>query len=76
VISRQILAALVLALPVLVLAFAVLAGASLLTAAMGDVAGARALRWIAVGALVVLTIDALLLLAALGIRAVEEEDRR
>jgi hypothetical protein len=76
VISRQILAALVLALPVLVLAFAVLAGASLLTSAMGDVAGARALRWIAVGALVVLTIDALLLLAALGIRAVEEEDRR
>ena len=65
-----------LALPVLVMTFAVLAGAAMLTAGMGDVAGARALQWIAVGALIVLAIDALLLLAALGIRAVEEEDNR
>jgi hypothetical protein len=76
VISRQILAALVLALPVLVVTFAVLAGASMLAAGMGDATGARALQWIAVGTLTGLTIDALLLLAALGIRAVEEEDNR
>ncbi len=76
VIPRRFLAVLVLALPVLVVTFAVLAGASLLAGGMGDVLGAAALRWVAISALIVLVIDALLLLAVLGLRAVREEDER
>ena len=75
-IPRHYLAVLVLALPVVVVTFAVLAGASFLASGLGDVPGARGLRWVAIGSLIVLVIDALLLLAALGIRAVQEEDER
>ena len=73
-IPRRYLAALVLALPVLVVTFAVLAGASFLAAGLGDAPGAMALKWVALGFLIVLVIDAILLLGALGIRAVQEED--
>lgn len=75
-IPRRLLAALVLALPVLVVTFAVLAGASMLAGGLGDAAGATALKWIAVGALIVLVIDAVLLLAVLGIRAAQEDERQ
>jgi hypothetical protein len=74
VIPRRYLAALVLALPVLVVTFAVLAGASFLARGVGDAPGAAALKWVAFGSLIVLVIDAILLLAILGIRAVQEED--
>jgi len=74
VIPRRLLAVLVLALPVLVVTFAVLAGASMLASGLGDAAGAAALNWVAFGALIVLVIDALLLLAVLGIRAVQEDE--
>ena len=74
-IPRRLLAVLVLALPVLVVTFAVLAGASLLAGGLGDSAGAAALKWVAIGALIVLVIDALLLLAVLGIRAAQEDER-
>jgi len=74
VIPRRYLAALVLALPVLVVTFAVLAGASFLAAGLGDGPGAAALKWVALGSFIVLVIDAILLLAVLGIRAVQEED--
>jgi len=75
VIPRRLLAALVLALPVLVVTFAVLAGASLLAGGLGDDPGAAALKWVAIGALIVLVIDALLLLAVLGIRAAQDDER-
>ena len=73
-IPRRYLAALVLALPVLVVTFAVLGGASFLAAGLGDAPGATALKWVALGSLIVLVIDAILLLVVLGIRAVQEED--
>ncbi|MCI0360093.1 MAG: hypothetical protein L0211_16570 [Planctomycetaceae bacterium] len=74
---RRLLLLLVLALPVLVVTFAVLAGASFLAAALGDAPAAAALKWVAMGALIVLVIDAILLLAVLGIRAArEDEDQR
>jgi len=75
VIPRRLLAVLVLALPVLVFTFAVLAGASMLAGGLGDAVGAAALKWVALGALIVLVIDALLLLAVLGIRAAQEDER-
>jgi hypothetical protein len=73
---RRALPVLVLALPVLVVTFAVLAGASLLAGGMRDAAGAVALRWIAIGALIALAIDALLLLGVLGFRAAQEDEEQ
>jgi hypothetical protein len=69
VIPRPLLVALVYSLPILVVAFAVILGAASVAQAMGDAAGGRALSWIAIGALILLAIDVLLLVGALGIRA-------
>lgn len=73
-IPRRYLVVPVLALPVLVVTFAVLAGATFLAAALGDAPGAAALKWVALGSLIVLVIDAIVLLALLGIRAVQEDE--
>ena len=70
-IPRLFLATLVFAMPFLIVVFAVVIGASLLTQSLGDVAGARILFWTAMTALVLLVIDALLLLGALGLRALD-----
>jgi hypothetical protein len=69
------LKALVLALPVLIVAIAVVLCAAALAAGMGDEPGARLLRWWAIAALLLLAIDAILLLAVLGMRALEHEER-
>ena len=74
-IPRPLLQVLVYALPVLVVAFAVILGAAQLAAAMKDAAGSRALVWVAVGALILLVIDVLLLVGALGLRALDGETR-
>ena len=74
VIPRRYLVVPVLALPVLVVTFAVLAGATFLAAALGDAPGTAALKWVAMSSLIVLVIDAILLLALLGIRAVQEDE--
>jgi hypothetical protein len=71
-IPRRLLTTLVFALPILVVAFGVVLGAAELAKALGDAAGARGLSWIAIAALILLVIDALLLLGALGLRALEE----
>ena len=66
---RSLLLVLVFSLPILVVCFAVIMGAASLAQALGDAAGGRALFWVAMGALILLVIDALLLLGALGMRA-------
>lgn len=76
VLPRWSLKALLLALPVLVVAFGVVLGASQLAAGMGDAPGARWLLWWAIAALILLVIDAILLLALLGLRAAAEDDRQ
>ena len=75
-ISRSVLTTLVLALPLLVCTFAVVLGVSALTQAMQDEVGARALRWVAVGVLVLAVIDMLLLLCVLGLKALNDDDRK
>jgi hypothetical protein len=75
VIPRWSLKALVLALPVLVIALAVILGASQLAAGLGDPAGERLLRWWAIAALILLVCDAVLLLALLGLRAIEADEQ-
>jgi uncharacterized membrane protein YqhA len=74
VIPRPVLTVLVFALPLLIVTFAVVLGVSSLTEAMQDEAGARTLRWISVGVLVLAVIDMLLLLCALGLYALHHGD--
>lgn len=71
-VPRRILVVLVLALPVLVVAFAVVMGGGGLAQGMGDPAGATALRWIGMACLMLLVMDGLLLLLALGLNAIDE----
>ena len=75
VIPKRFLLVLVFALPILVVAFGVLMGGYALAQAMQDLTGARALLWIAVGALLLLVADAVLLVMSLGINAVQDRDR-
>jgi len=72
-IPRWFLTTLVFALPVLVVTFAVVLGAAALAGGLGDASGSRGLFWLAMAALVLLVIDVLLLVAALGIRALEAD---
>ena len=71
-IPRWFLTTLVFTLPILAVTFGVVLGASALTSALGDAAGAYGLFWCAMAALIGLVIDGLLLLVTLGIRAVDE----
>ena len=73
-IPRPVLTILVFALPLLVCTFAVVLGVSALTQAMQDEGGARALRWVSVGVLVLAVIDMLLLLCVLGLKALNDDD--
>jgi len=75
VIPRSVLTVLVFALPLLIVTFAAVSGASALTEAMQDEAGARALRWISVGVLVLAVIDVLLLVCVLGLQAINHGDQ-
>jgi hypothetical protein len=75
VIPRRILVPLVLAIPVLVVTLATVACASWVAEGMHDLVAARALRWIATGAGLMLLVDAILLLTALGINAVQEQSQ-
>jgi hypothetical protein len=72
-IPRWFLTTLVFALPVLVVTFAVVLGAAALAGGLGDAAGSRGLFWCAIAALVLLVIDVVLLVAVLGIRALEAD---
>jgi len=74
VVPRSILKTLVLLLPLLVCTFAVVLGVSALTQAMQDDVGARVLRWISLGVLVLAVIDMLLLVGVLGLQALHDDD--
>ena len=75
-IPRPLLTILVYALPVLIVAFGVLMGGYGLAKAVGDPVGGTVLWWIAMGCLVLIVIDVLLLVAALGVSALVASDRR
>ena len=75
-IPRQILTVLVFALPVLVVAFGVLMGGFLLAQAVQDSPGAEVLRWIAIGVLLLMVTDIVLLVGVLGIHALGDQDDR
>ena len=75
-IPRRLLSTLVLGVPVLVTSFAVISGAALLARGLGDLAGARGLFWAAMGALIALVVDVLLLVGVLGLMALDRFDDR
>ena len=73
-ISRRLLAIFVLGLPVLLVIFAVVMGGYLLAQQTEDAVAGSVLRWVGVACLMLLVIDVVLLVAALGIRALEQEE--
>ena len=74
VIPKALLRFLVLTLVLLLVAFAVLMAFYALVVQLGDAVAARALFWAANACLILLVTDAVLLLAALGLRAVTDEE--
>lgn len=70
------LAVFVVALPVLITTFAVLMAGQLLAEGMGDVGGQQALRGVAIGVLVVLGVDLVLLVGAVGVNSLERPGPR
>jgi len=73
---RNLLAVLVYGLAISIVAFGVLMGAYGLATATTDAAAAKVLWWIAIGVLMIIVIDAILLLGILGLRAIENDDSR
>jgi hypothetical protein len=76
VVPRSFLKTLVFALPLLVVGFAVVMGGYALAHATDDSAGAAVLWWVAMGCLMLICIDLVLLVGALGANAMGPPDRR
>jgi len=76
VVPRKILAVFVIGLPVLVTTFAVLMAGHLLAGGIGDTAGQQALRGVAMGVLVLLGVDVVLLVGAMGVNSLERSAHR
>lgn len=66
---RWCLTTLVFALPILAISFGAFLGTAELMGALGDASGSRAMRWVAIFAVLLLLIDALCLLTVLGLAA-------
>jgi hypothetical protein len=73
-IPRRVIVALLIPAPVLIVTFAVLLGGAGLTQATGDQIPAIVLKWIAAAALILLVVDLLLLVLALGVNAAMHGD--
>jgi Na+-driven multidrug efflux pump len=76
VVPRKILAVFVISLPVLVTMFAVLMAGYLLAGGIGDVGGQKALGGVAIGVLVLLGVDIVLLVGAMGVNNLERSESR
>jgi len=76
VISRRVVTILIAGFAILGVAFSLLMAVSMLVAALGDVLGATVLRWVACGCGILLALDMVLLLVALGLKAIDEGPRQ
>jgi len=76
VVPRKILAVFVISLPVLVTTFAVLMAGYLLAGGIGDVGGQKVLGGVAIGVLVLLGVDIVLLVGAMGVNNLERSESR
>ncbi len=75
-ISRRVVTILIAGFAILGVAFSLLMAVSMLVAALGDVLGATVLRWVACGCGILLALDMVLLLVALGLKAIDEGPRQ
>lgn len=75
-VPRKIVSFLVFALPLLVVAFAILMAGFALTHATGDAMAAAVFWWIAMGVLMLLVGDVILLILCLGLNYLAESDER
>ncbi len=69
-VSRRLLTILIAAFACLAVAFALLLSMSALVDALGDELGATVLRWVACGCGLLVAVDLILLLVALGLNAI------
>lgn len=74
-VSRRVITILVAGFASLGVAFALLMMASLLVAALGDALGATVLGWVACGCGLLVSVDLVLLVVALGLKAIDEGPR-
>lgn len=74
-IARRLLIVLVYGLPILVVAFGVLMGGAAVAGAVQDAAAAQVLRWVAISCLLLLIMNVVLLVGALGINALADRRR-
>ena len=74
-ISHRIIIVLVGGFALLLVAFAVIMAFYALIVSLGDAPAGKVLFWIAMGALILLITDVVLLVGALGLRAVQQQDR-
>ena len=74
-ISRRVITVLVAGFTSLGVAFSLLLAGSLLVEGLGDALGAMVLRWVAWGCGILLAIDLVLLVVALGLNAIDEAPR-
>jgi hypothetical protein len=74
VIPRRVFAVLVGGLMILIVAVAMLMAFHTLVSALGDEPAARALLWTAVGCLILALTNLVLLVAALGVQALQDHD--
>ena len=75
VVSRRVITILVAGFASLGVAFSLLLSVSALVASLGDAQGAIVLRWIACGCGILVAIDFILLVVALGLNAISESPR-
>jgi hypothetical protein len=76
VVPRSFLKTFVFALPLLVVSFSVVMGGYALAHATNDNAGAAVLWWVAMGCLMLICVDLVLLVGALGANALAPPERR
>ncbi|MDP6556765.1 MAG: hypothetical protein QGG71_18985 [Pirellulaceae bacterium] len=74
-ISRRVITVLVAGFATLGVAFSLLMAVSMLVAALGDAPGATVLRWVACGCGILVAIDLVLLVVALGLNAIDGASR-
>ena len=75
VIPKRLFTILVFALPVLIVAFSAVMGAQALSRALADAPGARALDWAGLALLLLLIVDVVLLVGALGLNALADQQQ-
>lgn len=71
-VSRRVIMVMVAGFAILGVGFALLLAVAALVDALGDAQGAQVLRWVGCGCGILLAMDLILLIVALGLRAIDD----